>query len=69
MSDDVGIDERPAAPVHFEHWCEEPGCSKWGGYGDDVCRGETPAGIAMSIGGIITRSSKTAGNRTGGEHG
>jgi hypothetical protein len=41
MNDDTGIDERPAAPVRFEHWCEEPGCSKWGGRGYDVGRGET----------------------------
>jgi hypothetical protein len=23
----------PAAPIHFEHWCEAPGCSKCGGCG------------------------------------
>ena len=23
----------PAPPVHFEHWCEEPGCNKWGSLG------------------------------------
>ncbi|WP_105434890.1 hypothetical protein [Neorhizobium tomejilense] len=23
----------PSAPVHFEHWCEHPGCKKWGGFG------------------------------------
>ena len=23
----------PAPPVHFEHWCEVPGCNKWGSLG------------------------------------
>ena len=68
MSDDIGIDERPAAPVHFEHWCEEPGCGKWA-VTTTMSAEAKPAGIAMSIGGIITRSSKTVGNRPGGEHG
>lgn len=41
MSDDLKTDERPPAPVHFEHYCGEPGCSKWGGHGYDIGRGET----------------------------
>lgn len=32
MSDDR-TSTHPAAPVHFEHWCEEPGCNAWGGFG------------------------------------
>lgn len=32
MSDDRTA-THPAAPVHFEHWCEHPGCKKWGGLG------------------------------------
>jgi hypothetical protein len=40
MSDDLQTGIRPPAPVHFQHWCEEPGCSKWGGHGYDVGRGE-----------------------------
>ncbi|PCK81223.1 hypothetical protein [Rhizobium sophoriradicis] len=23
----------PGANVHFEHYCEEVGCKKWGGFG------------------------------------
>jgi len=30
----------PAAPVHFEHWCEVDGCNKWGGLG--FSRGNQP---------------------------
>lgn len=32
MSDER-TDTRPAPPVHFEHWCIEPGCTRWGGLG------------------------------------
>lgn len=33
MNEDLKTDERPRAPIHFEHWCEHEGCKKWGGFG------------------------------------
>jgi hypothetical protein len=30
---DEGISTAPAALVHFEHWCDQPGCVKWGSFG------------------------------------
>ncbi|MCZ4500996.1 MAG: hypothetical protein JWQ74_3551 [Marmoricola sp.] len=30
---------QPTDPV--EHWCQHPGCTKWGGFGYDRGRGET----------------------------
>ena len=41
MADDLQADTRPPAPVHFEHWCEEPGCNRWGSLGYEIGRGET----------------------------
>jgi hypothetical protein len=26
----------PAVPVHFEHWCDHPGCMKWGSFGREL---------------------------------
>ncbi len=39
-------DETPTAinimPSHlYEHYCEHPGCKKWGGLGYDIGKGET----------------------------
>ena len=25
----------PAAPVHFDHYCDYPGCVKWGSFGKE----------------------------------
>ncbi|MBB3452612.1 hypothetical protein FHT86_000868 [Rhizobium sp. BK313] len=42
MTDDTQTDTRPAAPVHFEHYCEHAGgCSKWCSHGYEIGRGET----------------------------
>ena len=40
MSDDGAIETRPSS-VLFEHYCEEPGCKAWGGWGYDIGKGET----------------------------
>ena len=47
MSDDRTA-TLPAAPVHFEHWCDQPGCRS----GDRSARsaaGWPPSGAAASI--------------------
>lgn len=31
----------PKAPVHFEHYCEHPGCERWGSFGKERGRGVT----------------------------
>lgn len=31
----------PAAPVHFEHWCEHPACKQWGGFGFERDKSKT----------------------------
>jgi len=40
------IDDRtsthPAAPNEAEHWCEHPGCTKWGGFGYARSKAERP---------------------------
>ncbi|NTH50466.1 hypothetical protein G6L09_05690 [Agrobacterium rhizogenes] len=41
MSDDVGTNTRPGSLVHFEHWCDEPGCKAWGSLGYDLGKDET----------------------------
>lgn len=41
MSDESRTDMRPRDPVLFEHWCEQSGCNKWGGFGYDIGRSET----------------------------
>lgn len=41
---DMAIDDRtpthPAAPVHAEHYCEHPGCDRWGSFGFARMAGE-----------------------------
>lgn len=34
MSDDQ-TSTAAAAPVHFEHYCDHPGCTKWGLFGKE----------------------------------
>jgi hypothetical protein len=29
----VSTDERPTPAGIFQHWCEHPGCTAWGGFG------------------------------------
>jgi hypothetical protein len=31
----------PAAPVHFDHYCDYPGCVKWGAFGNKRGHGIT----------------------------
>lgn len=33
MSDERLI--HPNSPVHFEHWCGQEGCKRWGSFGKD----------------------------------
>lgn len=28
-----GHSSAPGANIHVNHWCEHPGCSRWGSYG------------------------------------
>ncbi|WP_287083685.1 hypothetical protein [Mesorhizobium sp.] len=32
MSDEAGSSARKES-VHHEHWCEHPGCKRWGSFG------------------------------------
>jgi hypothetical protein len=41
MADDARIDAPPTTRVIFEHWCQEPGCSAWGGLGYSVGKRDT----------------------------
>lgn len=41
MTDDR-TDTHPAAPVHFEHWCEYPECKRWGSFGHSARKDEPP---------------------------
>ncbi len=34
MSDDR-TSTAPAAPMHFVHWCDHPGCKRWGSFGKE----------------------------------
>ena len=31
----------PTAPVHFDHYCDYPGCVKWGAFGKERGHGIT----------------------------
>ncbi len=31
----------PAVPVHFDHYCDYPGCVKWGAFGKERGHGIT----------------------------
>jgi len=33
--DDLRTSNRPMVPVHFEHYCQHPGCKTWGCFGYD----------------------------------
>jgi hypothetical protein len=39
MTDDRMV--HPNAPVHFEHLCYHPGCTKWGSFGKERNRDVT----------------------------
>jgi hypothetical protein len=39
MTDDRMV--HPNSPVHFEHWCDHPGCTKWGSFGKERNHSET----------------------------
>jgi hypothetical protein len=34
MSDEAGVST--GERIHLDHFCEFPGCSKWGGFGYDI---------------------------------
>lgn len=46
MTDDR-TDTHPAAPVHFEHWCEHPECKRWGSFGHSARKDEPPRWFCM----------------------
>jgi len=31
---------QPEASIHVNHWCEHPGCDRWGGFGRSNSRNE-----------------------------
>lgn len=37
---DDRTDTHPAAPVHYEHYCEHEGCNRWGSLGFSRSRSE-----------------------------
>jgi len=39
---DEGRTAQPQAGIHVNHWCEHPGCKKWGGYGHAKSKAEKP---------------------------
>ncbi len=32
---------KPEEPVHTEHYCQHPGCKRWGSFGHERGRGQT----------------------------
>lgn len=61
MSDDPLAPKLAGTPAGiYEHWCERPGCGKWGGWGFDPA--EPLYGTALSIEGtaMIVSPPKTA---------
>lgn len=40
MSDEKPGDHNPAS-IHEDHWCQHPGCKKWGSFGYDRGKGAT----------------------------
>jgi len=40
MTDEHRANMRPEEPVHFEHWCEHPGCNIWGMLGYEPVKGQ-----------------------------
>ncbi|PDT46650.1 hypothetical protein CO661_17215 [Sinorhizobium fredii] len=40
MSDERISGNARTDPVLYVHWCEQPGCEKWGGFGFAVGRSE-----------------------------
>ncbi len=41
MSDETPTPTNSASASLYEHYCEHPGCKKWGGLGYDIGKGET----------------------------